>query len=457
MNHQIHYFCSYLMKTMTRKLIVLGCFLCSMMGLAQIYKPIDTADYIQRKSFLKNFEGNNEATVKRLKSQYSGKTGTELSKIYKEFGTDFEKQVKNKDFIFKSEFETSIQAMIQRLKKNNPQIPQDLKILIAKDNTPNAYCLADGTFVINMGLYSWLNNEEQIAAVIAHELGHKIEGHSLKNFLKIIEQDKLDKVVVENIKSTTTSRSQSQNQKAFDILKNTAYKKGVERRQSEMQADSLGYVIFKNSDFKKAEFVNALQRLQDFDTISPRELKVDTYRKLFNLPKQAFNEKWMKKEDFSLYNYNFYKEKLNKDSLASHPEISRRIEMLKKTFAELKNPATPEKPTDLFVALRKTARMEILPNYFHSEDYGVGIYTAMQFLQDEEEEKYYKSWLGRCFSKIYEARKNYNLNRYLDRIEPKDQSESYQQFLNFMWNLSLDEIKNIADFYQTNETMAKVN
>ncbi|UKB79444.1 M48 family metalloprotease [Chryseobacterium sp. MEBOG07] len=442
---------------MTRKLIVLGCFLFSIMGMSQIYKPIDTADYIQRKAFLNNFEANNEATVKKLRSQYSGKTGSQLSKIYKEFGTDFEKQVKNKDFIFKSEFETSIYSMIQRLKKNNPKIPQDLKILIAKDNTPNAYCLADGTFVINMGLYSWLNNEEQIAAVISHELGHKMEEHSLKTFLKIIEQDKLDKVLVENIKSTTTSQSQSQNQKAFDIVKNRVYKKSVERRQSEMQADSLGYVIFKNSDFKKAEFVNALQRLQDFDTISPRELKVETYKKLFNLPKQVFNEKWMKKEDFSLYNYNFYKEKLNKDSLASHPEVSRRIEMLKKTFAELKTPVAPDKPSDLFITLKKAARMEILPNYFHSEDYGLGIYTAMQFLQDEEEEKYYKSWLGRCFSKIYEARKNYNLNRYLDRIESKNQSESYQQFLNFMWNLSLDEIKNIADFYQTNETLAKVN
>ncbi|WP_312286736.1 M48 family metalloprotease [Chryseobacterium gleum] len=442
---------------MTRKLFVLGCFLFSIMGMTQMYKPIDTADYIQRKAFLKHFEGNNEATVKRLRAQYSGKTGSELSKIYKEFGTDFEKQVKNKDFIFKSEFESSIQSMIQRLKKNNPKIPQDLKILIAKDNTPNAYCLADGTFVINMGLYSWLNNEEQIAAVISHELGHKIEEHSLKTFLKMIEQDKQDKIMVENIKSTTTSRSQSQNQKAFDIFKNTVYKKGVERRQSEMQADSLGYVIFRNSDFKKAEFVNALQRLQDFDTISPRELKVETYKKLFNLPKQAFNEKWMKKEDFSLYNYNFYKEKLNKDSLASHPEVSRRIEMLKRIFAELKTPAASEKPSDLFVALQKTARMEILPNYFHSEDYGLGIYAAMQFLQDEEEEKYYKSWLGKCFAKIYEARKNYNLNRYLDRIEPKNQSESYQQFLNFMWNLSLEEIKNIADYYQTNETIAKVN
>ncbi len=222
----------------------------------------------------------------------------------------------------------------------------------------------------------------------------------------------------------------------------------MEKRKLEMQADYLGYVIFKNSDFKKNEFINGLQKLQTFDTISPRELKIETYKKLFDLPKQAFKEKWMKKEDFSLYNYNFYKEKLNKDSLASHPEMTKRIEMLKKTFPELNTSVDPEKPSEAYLALKKTARMEILPNYFHSEDYGLGIYVAMQFLQDGEEEKYYKSWLGKCFSKIYEARKNYNLNRYLDRVEPKNQSESYQQFLNFMWNLSLEEIKNISDYYQ---------
>ncbi|WP_276730333.1 M48 family metallopeptidase [Chryseobacterium carnipullorum] len=434
---------------MTRKLIVFVFFIFIVMGNAQTYKMIDTADYLQRKEFLKNFAGNNEGFIKKIRSQYSGKTGSELSKIYKEFGTDFEKQVKNKDFIFKSEFETEIETLIQRLRKNNPRIPQDLKILVARDNTPNAYCLADGTFVINMGLYNWFNSEDQIAAVITHELGHKIDEHSLKTFLSIIEQNQLDKIAVQNLKETTANRSQAQNKKAFDILKNRAYKKGVERRQQEMQADSLGYVLFKNSDFNKNEYVNALQRLQDFDTISPRQLKIETYKKLFDLPKQAFNEKWMKKEDFSLYNYNFYKEKLDKDSLASHPEMSRRIEKLKKTFPELKTSVESEKPSETFTSLKKMARMEILPNYFHSEDYGLGIYASMQFLQDGEEDKYYKGWLGKCFTKIYEARKNYNLNRYLDRIEPKNQSESYQQFLNFMWNLSLDDIKNIADFYQS--------
>lgn len=443
------------MKNMTRKLIVLMYFLLSVAGISQTYKAIDTADYLQRKEFLKNFTTNNENLIKGLRAQYSGRTGSEMSKMYKEFGTEFENQVKNKDFVFKSEFDIVIKSLVERLRKNNPKVPRDLKILIAKDNTPNAYCLADGTFVINMGLYNWMDNEAQLAGVISHELGHKIEEHTLKSVLNIVEQNKIDKSTVQNIKETTDRRSQGRNEKAFDILKNRIYKKSIEKRQLEMQADSLGYVIFKNSDFKKSEFVNGLQKIQTFDTISPRELKIETYKKLFDLPKQAFKEKWMKKEDFSLYNYNFYKEKLNKDSVASHPEMVHRIERLKKVFPELNTSADTEKPSDAYLALKKMARMEILPNYFHSEDYGLGIYVAMQFLQDGEEEKYYKDWLGKCFSKIYEARKNYNLNRYLDRIEPKNQSESYQQFLNFMWNLSLDEIKNISDYYQTNETVAK--
>lgn len=415
---------------------------------AQMYKPMDTADYVQRKEFLRKFSANNDLLIKNLKTKYSGKTGNELSKIYKEFGKDFEKKVKDKDFIFTSVFDGKIKSLIERLRKNNPQIPKDLQILVAKDNTPNAYCMADGTFVINMGLFNWLNNDDQVASVISHELGHKIEGHSLKTIMNFISEDVQDKFTVRSIKSETGNR----NQKAFDILKNRMYKKGVEKRKDEMQADSLGYAVFKNSDYKKGEFINALQRLQDFDTISPRELKVETYKKYFNLPKQEFQEKWMKKEDFSLYNYNHFKEKLNKDSLASHPEVTLRIEKLKNTFPELKTASSPDKASESFISLEKIARMEILPNFYHSEEYGLGIYTSLQFMQDSEEEKYYKNWMGKCFGKIYEARKNYNLNRYLDRVDPKNQSESYQQFLNFMWNLSLDEIKNIADYYQNKES-----
>lgn len=433
---------------MMKKLISLLLIHFVITAFGQMYKPLDTADYAQRKEFLRNFTANTESLSKKSRSDYPGKTGNELSKIYKEFDKEFEKKVKEKDFAFNSVFDAKVKNLIERLRKNNSQIPQNLKILIAKDNTPNAYCFADGTFVINMGLFNWLNNDDQLAAVISHELGHKISEHTLKTFLSMIEQDKMDRMVVQDIKSTKENR----NQRAFDVMKNRIYRKGAENRKQEMQADSLGYVVFKNSDFKKAEYVNALKRLEDFDTISPRELKVETYKKYFNLPKQEFKDKWLKKEDFSLYNYNHFKEKLNKDSLRSHPEMVLRINNLKKVFPELKNDVPDEKPSDSYSAVEKIARMETLPNFYHSEDYGVGIYASLQFLQDNEEEKYYKNWLGKCFAKIYEARKNYNLNRYLDRVDPKNQSESYQQFLNFMWNLSLDEIKNIADYYQTTES-----
>lgn len=432
------------MKKIVSFLFLYGFIFC----FGQAYKPVDTADYLKRKEFLKSFAANNENLITKSKNTYSGKRGNELSKIYKELEKDFEKQVKNKDFAFNSVFEGKAKSLIARLRKNNPQIPQDLTILIAKDNTPNAYCFADGVFVINMGLFNWLDNDDQLGAVISHELGHKISEHSLKTFLQMIDQNQLDKITLQDIKSTKENR----NERAFNVMKSRIYRKGAERRKDEMQADSLGYAIFKNSDFKKTEFINTLKRLQDFDTISPRELKVETYKKYFNLPKQEFKDKWLKKEDFSLYNYNNFKEKLNKDSLASHPEIVLRIEKLRKIFPELKNDIEAEKSSESYAALEKTARMEMLPNLFHSEDYGVGIYTSLQFLQDGEEEKYYKDWLGKCFVKIYEARKNYNLNRYLDRVDPKNQSESYQQFLNFMWNLSLDEIKNIADYYQMKES-----
>ncbi|MCU7617734.1 M48 family metalloprotease [Chryseobacterium sp. PBS4-4] len=433
---------------MIRKFTVFLLLMSSAICLAQMYKPLDTADYAQRKEFAKNYSANNEVLIKDLKTKYSGKAGSELSKIYKELGKDFENQVKNKDFTFNSIFDVKVKILIERLRKNNPQIPQNLKILIAKNNTPNAYCFADGTFVINMGLFNWLNNDDQLASVISHELGHKITQHTLKAFLSMINQDQMDKLVVQDIKSTKINR----NQRAFDVLKNRIYQKGAKNRKQEMEADSLGYVVFKNSDFKKTEFINALKRLEDFDTISPRQLKVETYKKFFNLPKQEFKDKWLAKEDFSLYNYDHFNEKLNKDSLKSHPEVTRRINNLKKIFPELKIEVADEKASESYAVLEKIARMETLPNFYHSEEYGLGIYTSLQFLQDGEEEQYYKSWLGKCFVKIYEARKNYNLNRYLDRVDPKNQSESYQQFLNFMWNLSLDEIKTIADYYQNKES-----
>ena len=184
-----------------------------------------------------------------------------------------------------------------------------------------------------------------------------------------------------------------------------------------------------------------------YDTIKPKGLKVEIYKTMFDLPNQKFDEKWLLKEDFSKYNYDQFKEKIDKDSISTHPETIDRISRISSLFPETKNKTTLGENKD-FEEISTIAGLEIIPNLYGKESYGDAIYACLLFLQTETtHQDYYKKWLGSCFQKIYEGRKNYPLNRYLDRIEPKEQSESYQQFLNFIWNLKLNEIKEIADYY----------
>lgn len=415
---------------------------------SQVYKPLDTADYVQRKAFIYSFAQENAQYIQNLKAQFPGKTGNELEKMYKEFEKDFLAQVKNKDFIFKSPLDADVALLIAKLRKNNPEIPQKLRILIAKDNAPNAFCLADGTFVINLGLFHLLDNEDQMASVLAHELGHNIGKHTLYDFVHYIRLNQMDKSTVRTIKTSLYNR----NHKAFELLRNRLYKKSEESRRKEISADSLGYALFRKSEFAKPEYINALQNLKTYDTILPIPVREETYRKYFGLPGLSFKDQWMQKEDFSVYNYKKINTKIDEDSVATHPEIPQRILALQNYFSELKNELPSAKPSAMYQKAEYIAKMEILPNFVHAEQYGLGIYTCLQFLQENTESAYHEKWLGECFAKIYQARKDYTLNRYLDRVNPKDQNESYQQFLNFMWNLSLADIKNIADFYHNKKS-----
>lgn len=411
---------------------------------AQSYKPIDTADYLERKNFLTNYTKDTEVFNKRQKEKYEGKTGRELTNSLSRFQKYFQEEVKSKNFVFNTVFNKYVNTVVDQILKSNSLNFPNLKILVEKDNTPNAYCMGDGTLVVNMGLFYWVDNQDQFASVICHELGHLFLDHTIKTQLADMKFEKNGK---EEFKSLVSERN-NKGEKAYQIYKRQLYKFSAEKRKQENEADSLGYVYYLKSNFAKSEFKNALVMLKKFDSISPKVLKTETYKQFFDLPEHPFKEKWLQKEDFSTYDYSHYKEKIDKDSVASHPELDLRIKYLDTQFPDQNVTAKKVESSAEFQVLEKTARLEFLPNFYQSEDFGVGIYSALQLLQNETQETdYYKYWLGKNFEKIFEARKNYKLNRYLDRVDPKNQDESYQQFLNFMWNLSLDDLKYIAEFY----------
>ncbi|MES2813176.1 MAG: M48 family metalloprotease [Bacteroidota bacterium] len=411
---------------------------------AQNYQPIDTADYLERKAFVKDFKTKNEKHIKFLKENYSGKTGKELVKIYAEFEAFFTKEIEEKNYTFKSEFEKYIVNIISELRKNNPNVSSNLKVLIAKNNNPNAYCLANGTLIINMGLFTILDNEDQLTSVISHELAHKIKEHALKSQLIKIKENENNKNIISSLKEIKYDKSL----KAFDVFKKQTYAKGVLNKKQEIESDSLGYALFLKTKYKKNEFYNALENLKKIDSINPIPLREETYKQIFIIQNQPFKESWFNSEDFSKYNYNHYTSKLNKDSISSHPEINERLAFLKKNFKELNEVISPIEAQLDFKKLKKIAEMEFLPNLYYEEKHGLGIYTCLINIQENIQKDYNIEWLGRFLEKVYTGRKEYKLNNYLDQIEPKKQSKSYIKFLDFMWHLKLEEIKSFADKYK---------
>ncbi|GAB1856330.1 M48 family metallopeptidase [Flavobacteriaceae bacterium MHTCC 0001] len=417
----------------------------------QNHQLIDTTDYKKHKLLITNFQTKNDAFNKQIKADYKGKLRKEVLEIYTVYQKQLEEILENKKLLFDDRFETYTDSLFNIITANNPEfIDKAIKVFLSKKPSPNAISIGNGTVIINVGLFSFLKNENQLLSVMSHEIAHEVLRHSHNSIVKKATLN--SSVLGGNSAFSRNLRLKKYNKGAhsFEKLKNLLYEEGEVKRQNEIEADSLGYLLYKNSNAPKEEFLNSLITLKKFDSLPSIKLDSTIYFKTFNLPEQAFNYDWMKNEDFKEYNYEFYTDKIDSDSIKDHPEIENRIEKLKLYFPELTDQHSnlnPIKADSTFLKLKKLANKAYIENLFYNNEYGLSIYLILKRLENNPEDAYLKKWLGINFNALYDAKKKYQLNRYVARVVPKEQSKSYQQFLNFIWNLKLNEIKIIADYY----------
>jgi len=363
---------------------------------------------------------------------------------YKKIFKILEEDIRDGQIVDRRSVMAVLENALHNIRQGNPDAPENIRIMLLRNDVPNAFTIGDKAMFVNIGLFYYLESEDEVAGVIAHELAHLMCKHTLRALQGNYERDKESATEIRDLQQANTNRSE----RAFEMLKNTIYKGGERSREHELQADSLGYLLLKNTPYRKHAFTDALRIITQHDTLRHDGVRTAIYRRLFDLPGQPFRDQWLKVEDFSSYNYSF-KEKLNKDSVVSHPKGWERVQHLYRIFPELSqpSPSVPPKDSGLFGNARRLAMNERIPDLFFNERYGEVVYSALLHLQDAPDDAKGKEWLGKGFRQIYEARRDYRLNKYLDRVAPREQTESYIQFLSFMWNLKLEELKNIAAYY----------
>lgn len=438
-----HYFS---LPMLIKKHIAIGLLLCCTTSQAQQASVADTVGTAYSQSLARIYALRNELFLEKLKAETADR---KLLKYYQANFKELFKSVNDKiierEIISVPEISSTLERILAQIKEKNPELPEDIQILILRDVHPNAYALGDHTLFVTMGLLAFLENEDQVAGVLSHEIAHLMMKHTLRAMQYTYESTNENNEAAKAIRSIEVKKAD----RAFELLKTSIYTGGKLRRAHEMEADSAGYLLFRNTGYQQSAFVDALEIIFDQDSVKPDGVVKETYRRFFDLPDQKFRDQWLKVDDFSSYNYGSFTKKLNEDSVSTHPSGEDRLQYLNTHFSELSQhqPAAGTGDSISFHKIRVLAQKQFLPNLFFNEQYGHMIYLLLLRLQEKPEDVVAKEWLGTAFQKIYEARRDYQLNRYLARVSPADQTSSYIQFLSFMWNLKPDELKNIAAYY----------
>ncbi|MFD1614711.1 M48 family metalloprotease [Gelatiniphilus marinus] len=122
--------------------------------------------------------------------------------------------------------------------------------LLADKNTINAFALPGGQIFITYALFSKLKNEDQLAGVLGHEIGHVIGRHSAE---RIAESDFWQTV------TTGASVGADMGGLVSGIGQQTLLKNG---RGDELESDDLGVLFMLKAGYNPMEMIGVMQILK---------------------------------------------------------------------------------------------------------------------------------------------------------------------------------------------------
>ncbi|MBX3162841.1 MAG: M48 family metallopeptidase [Bacteroidetes bacterium] len=252
-----------------------------------------------------------------------------------------------------------VDSLFNGLLKYEPMLKQPLKIYVTRYGSANAFCLADGSIYINAGLIKTMQNEAELAFIIAHEIGHAVMQHGLKETAKLIDINKKENRVVSSQTNT------------FRQLRYS--------REFEQEADGYALSLINAAGFDASKAASALTRLK---TDSAKTTTFD-FEKLFNnsfftLDTGIHVNSLIEKAKETLKK----REEENKNSRLddlydTHPDMDKRIASVNELIRNIKPAKEKRKISSHYNYYKTLAAFEMCANNLREQDYINAIINAL--------------------------------------------------------------------------------
>ncbi|MFK6999714.1 M48 family metallopeptidase [Flavobacterium oreochromis] len=388
-------------------------------------------------SLIAFLDKKNEDRISRLSINHK----KDIKKILNERNEAFKKGIKDSNYIFNKDVNYYLKSILGKIYVANPSIKyKDFYFFINKLPIPNAACYGNGIFTVNLGLFDFIETDDELAFILCHELAHFILEHNDKSLVAYLDKinSKEFKKEINNLKKIEYGR-----RKAFsDLFTDMNYHFLRHSRNSEIEADKLGFELFEKTIFNKNAAITALNKLGTIDESVFNE-KIDLIRH-FNFKNYPFKESWLQKEE-TLFDIKEVADDyaLNKDSLKTHPDIPKRIEIINQILKEKKIAKSNNSLTlDKIKSLISKINIETL---LDDNKLDIALYQSL-ILYDKKKitEEHFYSLLAFIIKKTYTAKVNHTFGKHVEQISPFSKEENLNIIKTFLNNIEIKNIRKIG-------------
>lgn len=416
-----------------RFLIILCFVFCSKIYSQENFIKLDTLNAQKFKLSLLNFyetkftDFNSKLTT-LYPSQFK-----QYKNLYTEFQSEFLEKINSDNFIADSKINNYLQNLLLEIINAN-NLNNFYKILVSNDSEVNAYNTGDGTIVVNYGLFTKLENEDELIFVLCHEIGHQELLHVSREVENIIKQINSEQIILatKEVKKQKYNRASMAN----SILTKLNYKNYFLRRKKETEADSLGLAYYKSTKRELKNTISLLEKLNSSNFEKDSVTEKD-YKEIFEKEKFKIKNKYFENEEtlFSKYNYTPFYEV---DSLKTHPDCKTRIIKLQKYITINEG---IKKGNDFFYEIKSNSLKQNLINLYISKEYGISLYETLKLLKNNKEDFFLKELIYLNLQKIYFSKLNFTSSKYIPPIDNIYNSKSLNRFINFINNIKNSDLE----------------
>nr|WP_243900081.1 M48 family metallopeptidase [Hymenobacter defluvii] len=340
-----------------------------------------------------------------------------------------------------SELEPYVQQVFNRIVQANSQLPISAKLILTRNPEPNAHAVGNGTVMLNVGLLPRLENEDQLAFILCHELAHVACRHmesSMQEQLTTLHSQEVKREFRRIINSEYNISS-----KIKALALGFSLNNNYHSRRHEKQADSLGYVLLTHTGYDATQAYRALQLLDTIDepeTTAPLALSAyfgcTAFPKLFEAaptkPQSIFTVKASEKTVLQ-----------TTDTLKSHPDCAKRMHFMS-ILAQGRVAEGPQPlSSPVFARIRQISRLEVVQSWFDYDCYDHALFEALQLLPQQPQNTYLRSVV---VLSLYALRQHLQHHTYTEVVSNRSEQNpaSFNKLLLSLYDLRLEDFRGIS-------------